>query len=73
MYTDRVGVEPPDVPKLYVMLSADRKFSVKLQATFAKRLGGRSVELDSGHLPMVSRPSALAETLTTFAGKLVDR
>jgi pimeloyl-ACP methyl ester carboxylesterase len=73
VYTDRVGVEPPDVPKLYVMLSADREFSLKLQATFAKRLGGRSVELHSGHLPMVSHPSALAETLTTFAGKLVDR
>lgn len=73
VYTDRVGVAPPDIPKLYVMLSADREFPATLQATFAQRLGGSTVELDSGHLPMVSRPAALAEILTTFTGKLVDR
>lgn len=71
VYTDRTDAAPPDVPRQYVILTADREFPPSLQARYARSLGGGQVELDSGHLPMVSRPSELAKILTRFLSEVV--
>lgn len=71
VYTDRVDVAPPDVPRRYVVLTADREFPPSLQARFARRLGGNQIELDSGHLPMVSQPGELAKLLARFLSDAV--
>jgi pimeloyl-ACP methyl ester carboxylesterase len=67
VYTDRVDVSVPAVPKLYVKLSKDKEFSSSLQNKMISNLSPQSVRnLDTGHLPMLSDPEGLRLALQDF-------
>ena len=55
---------PADLPRTYVKLLNDKSVSIKEQERFIERVRATRVEsLDSGHLPMLSRPEELARIL----------
>lgn len=67
LYTDPCGVPPPRTRKRYIKLGRDREFPPGLQEAMARNLGDAGIEtLDSGHLPMLSRPQELADALNRF-------
>ncbi|WP_373228882.1 alpha/beta fold hydrolase [Cohnella sp.] len=67
VYTDRVDVSPPAVPKLYVKLTKDKEFSPSLQNKMISNLSPQSVQsLETGHLPMLSNPDGLKLVLQDF-------
>jgi pimeloyl-ACP methyl ester carboxylesterase len=71
LYTTRVGVVSPNVPKLYIKLTQDKEFDASLQATFASNLGSpSSTELNTGHMPMLKDPAKLAELINGFIARL---
>lgn len=69
-YTSATGAGSPMVPKMYVLLTSDKEFGPALERTMAANLGGDVVELNAGHMPMLSKPAELAEILSNFAAKL---
>jgi pimeloyl-ACP methyl ester carboxylesterase len=71
VYLERTEVPVPRVPRMYVLLTEDREFGVKLQRAMARNLGAGGVrEVASGHLPMLSRPDELARVVNEFAAGL---
>jgi pimeloyl-ACP methyl ester carboxylesterase len=67
VYTDRVDVTVPQVPKLYVKLTNDKELSPSLQNKMIPNLSPQSVRsLDTGHLPMLSNPDGLRVILEDF-------
>lgn len=57
----------PDVPTAYVLCRDDRLFpAVWLRGVVRDRLGIACDELDGGHMPMLSRPVALATLLAGY-------
>jgi pimeloyl-ACP methyl ester carboxylesterase len=71
VYLDRTGARPPDVPKLYVKTTNDNELDSALQDRMITNLGpGKVVSLESGHLPMLSRPRELADVLNEFVSDL---
>jgi pimeloyl-ACP methyl ester carboxylesterase len=68
LYRDPVTwVGVPDVPRLYVELLRDRSVAPNEQERIAAAIGAEVVVLDSGHLPMLSRPGELAAELDRVA------
>jgi pimeloyl-ACP methyl ester carboxylesterase len=71
VYVERADAPVPDVPRMYVRLTADKEFGLPLQGVMAGNLGAAEVrEIDSGHLPMLSNPDELAALLNEFAADL---
>jgi pimeloyl-ACP methyl ester carboxylesterase len=71
VYFERTGVEPPDVPRAYVLLTEDREFGVPQQRQMAENLGTTDVrEIGSGHMPMIGRPDELARAVNEFSAGL---
>lgn len=71
LYTDRIGVSIPVVPKLYVKLSKDKEFNLSLQQKMVSNLSPQSVQsLETGHLPMLSDPDGLKIILRDFLIKV---
>jgi pimeloyl-ACP methyl ester carboxylesterase len=67
VYTDRVDVSIPIVPKLYVKLTKDKEFNLSLQNKMISNLAPQWVEsLETGHLPMLSDPDGLRIALQAF-------
>lgn len=67
VYTDRINVPVPDVPKLYVKLNKDKEFSPSLQDKMISNFAPQTVRsLDTGHLPMISHPEGLRSLLEAF-------
>ncbi len=67
VYTDRINVSVPDVPKLYVKLTNDKEFSPSLQDKMISNFSPQSVQsLETGHLPMISNPEGLRSILENF-------
>ncbi len=64
LYLDRVGRHSWPGTTAYVATTADPEFPVALQERYAATLGAQPVTIDSGHLPMLERPAALAELLS---------
>ena len=57
------GLRHP-IPRTWVKLTADRIFPGEVQDEMAARTGcGAVVEVDSGHMAMISQPRALADVL----------
>jgi pimeloyl-ACP methyl ester carboxylesterase len=65
LYLDPVrwATLPAGLPRHYVKLSQDVSFSPPEQDAMIQRLGARVTVLDTGHLPMISRPAELATAL----------
>lgn len=71
VYTDRINVSVPDVPKLYVRLTKDQEIGPSLQDQMIANLAPHAVHsLDTGHLPMISQPEGLRSMLEAFLSKL---
>lgn len=67
LYTDRIGVSLPIVPKLYVKLTQDKEFIPSLQERMISNLSPQSVQaLNTGHLPMLSDPEGVGAILNDF-------
>jgi pimeloyl-ACP methyl ester carboxylesterase len=70
LYTDPVEETIPDVRTRYVQTDTDKSVSSGQQAKMATALGTDDiVTLDTGHLPMLSRPDELASTLDEFGDR----
>ncbi|WP_097158723.1 alpha/beta fold hydrolase [Bacillus oleivorans] len=71
LYTERVGVQVPNVSKLYVKLMKDNELHPTMQNRMIVNLVPQNVEvLDAGHLPMLSKPNELRLALETFLTQL---
>ncbi|HET6557566.1 MAG TPA: alpha/beta hydrolase [Prolixibacteraceae bacterium] len=67
LYTTKVNYTNPEIKNLYIKLTNDKGFSVQLQDKMIKNLTAQKVvTLDSGHLPMISKPKELSEILNGF-------
>jgi len=67
VYTDRIEVPVPDVPKLYVNLNKDQGFSSALQKKMISNFAPHTIRsMDTGHLPMISDPKGLRSILEAF-------
>jgi len=67
VYTDRIGVSAPNVPRLYVKLTNDKELSPSLQDQMISNLSPQFVRsLETGHLPMLSDPDGLRVILEDF-------
>jgi pimeloyl-ACP methyl ester carboxylesterase len=67
VYTDRIDVSVPVVPKLYVKLTKDKEFNSSLQNKMISNLAPQWVQsLETGHLPMLSDPDGLRSALQAF-------
>ncbi|MBP6448405.1 MAG: alpha/beta hydrolase [Saprospiraceae bacterium] len=73
LYTTRVNYKNPDLKKLYIKLSNDKEFPMQLQDKMVQNLRAQKVvTLDSGHLPMISKPKELAIILMNFTDEIVQ-
>ena len=69
LYTDDVEYRSLPAARWYVKLTEDREFPSSMQHAMAGNLEAtRVVEMDSGHLPMMSRPADVAR----IVGDMVD-
>ncbi|RAW02079.1 alpha/beta fold hydrolase [Pseudochryseolinea flava] len=66
LYTGKVFYEKTAVKSLYVKLTNDNSFPLPLQDKMANTLGAEVTSLATGHLPMVSNPTALAKIFNEF-------
>lgn len=68
----KIAMEPlpldawPQVPTTYIACQDDRTLTIEFQRTLAKTHGMDLVELPGSHSPFLSRPSALADILTSL-------
>jgi len=58
-----------DKPSWYAVSAADNTTSPDLQRFLAKRMGATVVELDSGHLSLLSHPQEIARLILAAAGR----
>lgn len=71
LYTDAVDGIIPDVRTRYIQTSTDKSITPDQQAKMATTLGTNDViTLDTGHLPMLSRPDELASVLDEFSTRI---
>ncbi|MGI9544456.1 MAG: alpha/beta fold hydrolase [Cyclobacteriaceae bacterium] len=67
LYTTKVSYKTRPTRNLYVMLTNDKAFPIPVQGKMIKNLNAQTiVELESGHLPMISKPKELAKILNDF-------
>ena len=68
LYTNQTTDLPiPSIPSLYVITNKDKEYPISLQQKMASHLKNAHVEtIDSGHLPMLSQPTIIAEKINTF-------
>ena len=55
-------------PSWYIVGKKDRTVHPDLERFFAKRMGATTYELDSSHVPMLSRPGEVIEIIRAAAG-----
>lgn len=71
LYTTKVDYKNLDIKTLYIKLNNDKGFPVQLQVKMIKNLTTQKVvTLDSGHLPMISKPKELSEILNDFINEI---
>ncbi len=58
-----------DKPTFYSVSRNDRTTSPELERFLADRMGARTIELDSGHLAMVTHPREIADLILEAAGR----
>jgi len=56
-------------PTFYAVSKDDRTISPEFQRFLAQRMNADTVELETGHLPMMSEPEAVARLILKAAGK----
>ncbi|MEH7013819.1 alpha/beta hydrolase [Neobacillus niacini] len=68
IYTDRTEAKlPSSLPKLYIKLAKDQEMSLSQQDKMIANLAPQKIEiLETGHLPMLSKPNELRDSLNAF-------
>jgi pimeloyl-ACP methyl ester carboxylesterase len=67
LYTTKIRFELPDKKRLYIKLTNDKSIPIEFQEKMAQNLKATTIEvMDSGHLPMLSKPAELARVLNEF-------
>ena len=56
-------------PTYYIVGTEDRTIQPDLQRFLAKRMNATTVELDAGHLSLVSQPDKVADLILAAAGQ----
>jgi pimeloyl-ACP methyl ester carboxylesterase len=54
-------------PSWYIVASNDRTVHPDLESFCAKRMGATTYEVDSSHVPMLSKPSRVIDVIRTAA------
>lgn len=71
LYTDTLQTQGIPDNSLYVRLKKDKALNEDIQARMINNLHAQQViEIDSGHLPMLSKPKELAHIVNTFASEI---
>lgn len=74
LYTTRINYWSLPKATLYIKLTKDKAFSIDIQEKMARNLKAKEiVELESGHLPMLSQPEELAKILNDFTSKILTK
>lgn len=60
----------PQVPSLYIITTNDKEYPQDLQRTMAEQLGATIVQIDTGHLPMISKTNETAAAIQTLIQKV---
>lgn len=60
-------------PSWYVVGAEDRTVHPDLERFVAKRMGAKTIELDSSHVPMLSKPKAVADLILEAARAVASR
>jgi len=72
LYTTNVHHKNIASKTLYIKLNNDKSLSLQLQEKMAKEMNIYNIAtLDSGHLPMISRPKELADILNDFVKNVI--
>ena len=59
------------LPSWYLVAAADEAIPADAERQFAERMGATTVEVDSGHVAMVSHPHETVSLIETAAGALI--
>ncbi len=71
IYEQKITYKLPDIPKLYIKLTNDAAFGIQLQEKAIDHLNPETViELNSGHLPMISKPDDIIKIIKEFTIKV---
>lgn len=57
------------IPSWFIVATEDRAIHPDLERFYAKRMGARTVEIKSSHVPFVSNPEAVARVIEEAAGR----
>jgi hypothetical protein len=55
------------IPSLYTVTQEDRAINPELERFYAKRMGARTTEVKSSHVPFISRPREVARVIEQAA------
>lgn len=68
LFTQKLdGIAWKSKPSWYVVGTKDRTVNPDLERFVAKRMGAKTIELDSSHVPMLSKPHAVLEVIRSAA------
>ncbi len=71
LFTQKVdGVAWRSKPSWYVVAKQDRTVNPELERFVAKRMGARTVEADTSHVPMLSNPRLVLDVIREAAKAL---
>ncbi|RPI76267.1 MAG: alpha/beta hydrolase [Desulfobacteraceae bacterium] len=71
LYTDRIHAQNVPENSIYVHLKKDKAFSESMQKKMIANLHAKQViDIESGHLPMLSKPDEIANILNHFAAQV---
>ena len=60
-------------PSWYIVAKKDRTVQPELQRFLAKRMGAKTFEVESSHVPMLSNPKLVADVIRTAANPVQER
>jgi pimeloyl-ACP methyl ester carboxylesterase len=58
-----------DKPTFYAVSKRDHTIAPDLERFLAKRMNATTIEIDAGHLSLVSHPKEVADLILTAAGR----
>ncbi|MCP4344493.1 MAG: alpha/beta hydrolase [Desulfobacterales bacterium] len=68
LYTDKLKSQSVPANSMYIRLKKDKALNESIQNRMIANLNEKQIaDIDSGHLPMFSKPDELAQILNTFA------
>ncbi|MDX2776602.1 alpha/beta hydrolase [Streptomyces caniscabiei] len=71
LYTTPTSSTPlPQVPSLYIITTNDKEYPLDLQRTMADQLGATIIQIDAGHLPMISKTNETVAAIQTLIQKV---